>query len=144
MTTSRRSASLSAYLAIALATLAACTGPTPGGSGCTAAPDATLDTIAQRLKVKGQLRYGAVRPAADGVVISAELHLEGDDPDENGDILTWAAPAADAKEFTAVDTNAREKSAWPPAAFRVTSNGGIESRGCTVTQRREAESAAAQ
>ena len=139
MSRGRRFTATTVLATIAVAMLVGCSGPTPSAKGCSPASDAMIGAIAERLNVEGQLRYGTVRPAPTGVIVSAELHAAGDDEDENGDILTWAAPSPDAKEFAAVDANAREKSAWPGASFQVRSNGSIESRGCTVAERREAK-----
>jgi hypothetical protein len=104
-----------------------------GAAGCVGASDATIKTISEKLTVDGKLRNGKQvgAPGSDDVFVSAELHLDGDDPHDKGDILTWTTSDVESSEFQSVDVNAREDSSWPHADVDVRADGARESRACT-------------
>ena len=101
-----------------------------GDLGCASAPVATVKVIQEKLTADGNLRNAKTVPAADGVFVSAELHLRTDDKDAKGDILTWITDDLDGDQFFSVDVNAREESTWPAADITVTEPGARESRAC--------------
>ena len=104
-----------------------------GSSGCVGASDETVLAIQERLDAPGKLRNGkqVAAPGSGETFVSAELHLETDEPHDDGDILTWATTDVAGSEFFSVDVNAREESSWPPADFDVREPGARESRACT-------------
>ena len=126
-----------AALAVALATVAvACGNHKQSVQHCVGASDEVVSAIQQRVKpsANAKLRNGKTvhLKGADYTFVSAELHLESDAPHDKGDIATWATKdIASSDGFLSVDVHAREDSTWPPAPFKVTEPGAIESRACT-------------
>lgn len=115
--------------------LTACAGPEPSAAACTVAQAAHLDTL-QTGVAGGTLRHGfSVTNEAGQLLVSAELHPAGEDPDHDGDILTWITADPASGQFLAVDAHAREESTWAPAGVDVRVEGAITSRGCVLTQR---------
>jgi hypothetical protein len=123
--------------AVALATLGVLTGcgnPQQSVRNCKGAPEETVLAIQQKLTASGKLRNGKMVQLAGSpnTFISAEIHLDENDGHDKGDIATWATTDINSTEgFRSVDVHAREESTWPPAPFKVTEDGVIESRACT-------------
>jgi hypothetical protein len=120
--------------------LTAC--PTQESAGCGQAPDDVLAAIEPELRTDGELRHATARSDGGRWFVSTELHEDDHDEHENGDILTFAADEAGSTDLVAVDEKAREHTSLPAADFHVDVEGGVESRGCTVLARDDAEAAA--
>lgn len=122
-------------LALVALGLTACKSPSPSaeGSGCARASQDVVAALQERLEVEGTLRHAFVVPSASGVrFVSAERLLADEHTaDDKGDILTWAMTDEQADAFVAVDEKARNESSWPEGEFNVTTDGAMESRGCT-------------
>src|SRR5262245_25370488 len=99
---------------------------------CANTSEATLTTLQSKIEVDGQLRNGKVVKSGSQSFVSAELHLDGKDRHEKGDILTWVTDDLEGSEFFSVDINAREDSSWPDADVTVTAPGARESRACVA------------
>ena len=98
---------------------------------CQGVSDDLLVAASSKLTVPGRLRNGkAVDGDSKVQFLSAELHRQGDDPHDKGDLLTFAVPKGDESALVAVDANAREDSSWPHASFDVRAKGARESRAC--------------
>lgn len=130
---------LLALLGVCSFGLTAC--PTQDAAGCGRAPDDVVAAIALEVQTKGELRYVTARSEGGRWFVSAELHEADHDEEEDGDILTFAAAEEGAPDLVAVDEKARRHTSFPDADFRIDVDGGVESRGCTVIARDEAEAA---
>lgn len=132
----RRVAAL-AVVAVAFAgvgVLTACGNPTQAVRHCVGAPDEAVLAIQEKLTAPGKLRNGKMvhLKGSPYSFVSAEIHLDDDDPHDKGDIATWATRDIKSTDgFKSVDIHAREESTWPDAPFKVTEEGAIESRACT-------------
>jgi|SRR5262245_13369602 len=114
--------------------LAGCGNPQQSVKNCKGAADDTVLAIQRKLTAQGKLRNGKIvqLPGSPNTFISAEIHLDENDKHDKGDIATWATSDLKSSDgFKSVDVHAREESTWPPAPFKVTENGAIESRACT-------------
>jgi hypothetical protein len=128
-----------AALAVAIAGLslaAGCGNPKQSVQHCVGAPEETVSAIQQKIKpsADAKLRNGKSvhLKGSDYTFVSAELHLDSDAPHDKGEIATWATKDIKSSDgFLSVDVHAREESTWPPAPFKVTEPGAIESRACT-------------
>jgi len=114
--------------------LTACGNPTQAVRHCVGAPEEAVLAIQEKLTAPGKLRNGKMvhLKGSPYSFVSAEIHLDDDDPHDKGDIATWATQDVKSPDgFVSVDVHAREESTWPHASFTVTTEGAIESRACT-------------
>jgi hypothetical protein len=118
---------------VSITFVAGCGNPTQSVRHCVGAPDDTIATIQEKVNGAQKLRNGKMvhLKGAEYTFVSAELHPASDDPHDKGDIATWATTDINGTEFLSVDVHALEESTWPPADFKVTEDGAIESRACT-------------
>jgi hypothetical protein len=114
------------------AAIAGCGNPQQSVRHCQGAPEESILAIQEKVTAEGKLRNGKMVHLKSGpYFVSAEIHLDSDDPHDKGEIATWSTDDIKSlDEFQSVDVHAREESTWPHASFDVTTEGAIESRAC--------------
>lgn len=110
---------------------------------CRVVPDEVPATLASRMDERqGSFRHAFAVQSIDhgGVwIVSAELWRKSQAEEIPGDIYSFVTPSdptvAAPGEYAALDPNAKEYSAWPPADLTVEIDGAVESRACVYQLR---------